>query len=58
MEGITDPAEYDAGYLTGKGQWVGDAEFCLLMKLIQPIANPSLLDVGWHLMHGKRVRLD
>jgi ubiquinone/menaquinone biosynthesis C-methylase UbiE len=46
MEGITDPAAYDAWYRTGKGQWVGDAEFCLLMKLIQPIANQSLLDVG------------
>lgn len=46
MTGITDPATYDAWYRTGKGQWIGDAEFALLMKLLQPTANQSLLDVG------------
>jgi ubiquinone/menaquinone biosynthesis C-methylase UbiE len=46
MAGITDPATYDAWYRTEKGQWIGDTEFALLMKLLHPIANQSLLDVG------------
>ena len=41
-----DHAAYDTWYRTEKGQWIGDAEFSLLMKLLHPIANQSLLDVG------------
>jgi len=46
MPNITNPSSYDAWYRTGKGQWIGDAEFALLMKLLQPIADQKLLDVG------------
>lgn len=46
MPNITNPSSYDAWYRTGKGQWIGDAEFSLLMKLLQPAADQKLLDVG------------
>ena len=46
MAGIIDPASYDAWYQTGKGQWIGNAEFALLNNLLQPAAHQNLLDVG------------
>lgn len=46
MLGITNPATYDAWYRTKKGQWIGEAEFSLLMKLLHPSTNQTLLDVG------------
>ncbi len=46
MTGKVEPAAYDAWYHTAKGQWIADAEFALLMKLLRPAANQSLLDVG------------
>ena len=46
MSGDVDPASYDAWYCTSKGQWIGDAEFALLMELLHPLADQTLLDVG------------
>lgn len=46
MADIIDPATYDAWYQSGKGQWIGDTEFSLITKLLQPASNQSLLDVG------------
>ena len=39
-------AQYDAWYATERGAWIGEVEYQLLLKLLQPQANESLLDVG------------
>jgi SAM-dependent methyltransferase len=41
-----DPAAYEAWYHTPRGAWIGDVEFSLLMRLLQPQTGQSLLDVG------------
>jgi len=41
-----EPEAYDAWYRTEKGQWIGDAEFSLLINMVHPVAGESLLDVG------------
>lgn len=41
-----DPASYDAWYRTPRGRWIGDTEFVLLLKLLRPHPDASLLDVG------------
>jgi len=41
-----DAARYDDWYTTPRGAWIGDAEFRLLQRTLQPIPGESLLDVG------------
>ncbi len=41
-----DPATYDAWYHTSRGAWIGDIEFGMMMKLLCPEAEGTLLDVG------------
>ena len=41
-----DASAYDAWYHTPRGAWIGDIEFGLLRRLLQPEAGKSLLDVG------------
>lgn len=40
------PADYDAWYDTPRGRWIGDTEYALAMRLLQPQRGDSLLDVG------------
>lgn len=40
------PESYDAWYQTPRGNWIGEQEFSALLKLFQPEANQSLLDIG------------
>jgi SAM-dependent methyltransferase len=40
------PAEYDAWYRTPRGRWIGDSEYRLLTKLLEPLPGSSVLDVG------------
>ncbi|VAW75932.1 hypothetical protein MNBD_GAMMA15-949 [hydrothermal vent metagenome] len=46
MAAMTDPAAYEAWYHTPRGRWIGQQEFSLLIKLVQPVNGQSLLDVG------------
>ena len=41
-----EPAIYDAWYQSARGNWIGQQEFSTLLKLFQPKAGQSLLDVG------------
>ncbi len=41
-----DAGAYDAWYDTPRGAWIGDIEFGLLRRLLQPEAGERLLDVG------------
>lgn len=41
-----DPAAYDAWYASGRGRWIGDVETALLLRLLEPRAGDTLLDVG------------
>lgn len=40
------PADYDAWYDTARGRWIGETEFRLLRRLLNPQPDESLLDVG------------
>jgi SAM-dependent methyltransferase len=40
------PQEYDAWYATPRGRWIGDTEFELLWRDLDPEPHTSLLDVG------------
>lgn len=46
MTGSNDPASYEAWYHAPRGAWIGDVEFLLLMRLLQPGPGQTLLDVG------------
>jgi SAM-dependent methyltransferase len=46
MNGDVKPARYEAWYHTPRGRWIGDTEYGLLMRLLQPPAGASLLDAG------------
>ena len=41
-----DPAKYDAWYHTVRGKWIAGIEWRLLLNLMQPKADATLLDVG------------
>src|SRR3972149_5644889 len=41
-----NPETYEAWYHTPRGRWIGDREFALLMRMMRPENNSSLLDVG------------
>lgn len=46
MTGVNDPASYEAWYHTPRGHWLGQREFSLLMQLMQPGSDMTVLDVG------------
>lgn len=41
-----DAAQYDAWYRTPRGQWIGDVEFGLLNRFLEPGQGETLLDIG------------
>lgn len=41
-----DPEVYDAWYTQGHGKWIGDVEYSLIIKLLEPSIGETLLDVG------------
>lgn len=41
-----DPESYESWYHTPRGGWIGDCEFALLMRMMHPANNSSLLNVG------------
>ena len=43
---MTDAATYEAWYHTPRGAWIAQQELSLLLKLMQPAHDQSLLDVG------------
>ena len=43
---MSNPAIYDTWYQSSKGNWIGQQEFSLLLKLFSPEDGQSLLDVG------------
>jgi SAM-dependent methyltransferase len=49
-----NPAEYEAWYHTARGKWIAGTEWELLLKLMQPKADSTLLDVGCGTGHFSR----
>jgi len=40
------PDEYDAWYRTPRGRWIGETEFRLISRLLEPEPGARILDVG------------
>ena len=40
------PEQYDAWYDTSRGRWIGETEYQLIRRLLDPHPGESLLDVG------------
>ena len=40
------PEQYDAWYDTLRGRWIGEAEYRLIRRLLDPHPGEALLDVG------------
>lgn len=49
-----NPGEYEAWYETARGRWIAGREFDLMMRLLNPQAGSSLLDVGCGTGHFSR----
>jgi len=49
-----DPNEYEAWYQTARGTWIAEREFDLMMRLLAPPADSTLLDVGCGTGHFSR----
>jgi SAM-dependent methyltransferase len=40
------PQQYDAWYDAPRGAWIGELEYCLLLRMLRPAPGSSILDVG------------
>lgn len=40
------PAEYNAWYETSRGRWIGEQEYRMQQRLLNPVKGDSILDVG------------
>lgn len=49
-----EPSEYEAWYHTARGKWIAGIEWNLLLGLLQPGVNKTLLDVGCGTGHFSR----
>ncbi len=49
-----NPGEYEAWYETARGRWIAGREFDLMMRLLDPPAGATLLDVGCGSGHFSR----
>jgi SAM-dependent methyltransferase len=47
-KGLTkmSPEQYDAWYYTERGRWIGETEFRLILRLLEPEPGARILDVG------------
>lgn len=41
-----NPTDYDAWYQTPRGRWIGQTEYRLLQRMLEPQRGESMLDVG------------
>ncbi|VAX16757.1 hypothetical protein MNBD_NITROSPINAE01-1276 [hydrothermal vent metagenome] len=46
--------KYETWYHTPRGKWIADTEFAMMMKLILPIKNDTILDIGCGTGHFSR----
>jgi SAM-dependent methyltransferase len=49
-----NPGDYEAWYQTARGSWIAGCEFDLMMRLMNPPASATLLDVGCGTGHFSR----
>jgi SAM-dependent methyltransferase len=49
-----NPGDYEAWYETARGSWIAGREFDLMMRLLSPLDDATLLDVGCGTGHFSR----